>query len=306
MEFKKYNSIENSYRGRHVNKFTDLFDPSVETFVGLEKLDGANIQLVFTPDGEMKVGKRTSFLLEGDNFFDIWNTLKRYDTEVITLKQVAKDTNKTYIMFGEIYGPGINGRVDYGPEKQIAFFDLYIDDVLMTHLEMLEFVSKHSMFHMLPKICVLGDFDKCMSFDVENMHRPKCEGIVIKPTSKNIFNHQGERLILKKKSKAFEDTRQDAIDKGAGRAEPKEEDLVYKLNSELKRYITENRIIDIFAKHGKIESPKQIGEYIKLVSEDAKIDFHKDYIIPDNLNANQIKRLYDVNFKIVGLLKQHM
>ena len=84
MEFKKYSSIENTYRQKHIDKFDEVLPGWQEgtTFVAREKLDGANIQLVFTPDGLMKVGKRTSFLNESDSFFDIWNTLNKYSKEL--------------------------------------------------------------------------------------------------------------------------------------------------------------------------------------------------------------------------------
>jgi hypothetical protein len=304
MEFKKFTSIENTYRTKFIHKFN--IEPDV-MFIASEKLDGANIQLVFTPNEEMKVGKRTAFLNKGEPFFDIWNTLAKYQKELDILQQYANDLDKSVRVYGELYGPGINNRVDYGPEKKIALFDMYIEDTLLTQNQ-LGFNFVHlGLSDLRPMVVGIDSLGTLLNYDVENMeHRKGAEGIVIQPFGTHIFNHHDERLILKKKSMAFEDTRQDAIDKGAGRAEPKERDIVFDLNLKFRQYITENRVLDIYAKYGKISEPSQIGQYIGYVLGDAKTDFLKDNTIPEDLDKNKTKELWNVGGLIVGLLKKEL
>lgn len=302
MDFKKFTSIENSYRQKFVDKFH--IDPET-MFIGTEKLDGANIQLLFQPDKEMIVGKRTSYLTKEDNFFDIWNTLERYKKETNEIQEWCNKTARTARLFGEIYGPGINGRVDYGTEKKIAIFDLHLDEVLCSQFRLLLYAVRWDIEHLLPQRIIKGTLEQCMAYDVENMPRKDCEGIVIQPYSEKIENRHGERFILKKKSKKFEDVRVDEINKGAGRAEPKENDIIYMLNKQFRQYITKNRVIDIFAKHGQISEMKQIGHYIILVLEDAKADFVKDVVLPE-MDKKKEKDLYNVGSLIVDLLKEHL
>lgn len=307
MSFKKYNSIENSYRQKFIHKFLDKIDVENTKFVALEKLDGANIQLVISPNSTMKVGKRTSFLEENDSFFDIWNTLKKYQGEIQALHNCVNSWGVTLRLYGEIYGPGINNRVDYGPEKQIAIFDIEKNDELMPFSEFYNFMSSLSLEHLVPVTYTTGSLTDCLEFNVESLYnRPGGEGIVIRPRHQEIYNNHGERLIVKKKSNKFEDTRQDAIDKGAGRAEAKGNTLIDNLNIKFRGYITNNRVVDTFAKHGKITDMKQISDYIKLVLEDAKTDFIKDHPDLPQLDQKDEKKLYNAGNVVVMLLKQHL
>lgn len=338
MIFKKYTSIENTYRQKYIDKFNEVLPEWQEeiSFVAHEKLDGANIQLVFIPDEKMLVGKRTSYLEENDSFFDIWNTLAKYQSDLDHIQECVNETRVGLRIFGELYGPGINGRINYGSEKKIAFFDIYTigGEYKMSNdnptgygwsllenkeeerlLSQQEFEALLFNGGLLGFICPLvGHFntlDKALAVDVETLQMAGSngsEGIVIQPYNKVVRMPNGERFILKKKSKKFEDNRVDQINAGQ-KAEPKEKDIIYDLNKVFKGYITKNRVLDTFAKHGPIQEPKQIGTYIALVLEDAKADFLKDHdlttLVP-NMEKKREKDLFNVGSAIVSILKEYL
>ena len=80
---------------------------------------------MFSPGQKMKVGKRSCFLEETESFFDIWQTLERFSAELKLLQDYCDKNRVSLRVFGELFGPKINGRVDYGTEKKIAVFDIY-------------------------------------------------------------------------------------------------------------------------------------------------------------------------------------
>ena len=97
-EFKKYPSLENHYQNKFIDYAMDHFGAEVvnQKFIAREKLDGSNIQLVFTPDEKMKVGRRTAYLEDGEKFNDIWNTLEKYQN-LISNYQAITDLSNTLI-----------------------------------------------------------------------------------------------------------------------------------------------------------------------------------------------------------------
>jgi hypothetical protein len=214
------------------------------------------------------------------------------------LQEYVNNNNATVTIYGELYGPGINNRVDYGNEKHICIFDMILNDKLLTQSELQTTLDSLDLEFLLPTECGIGTLESLIQFDVENMFRKGSEGIVIQPYNINIFSGN-ERLILKKKSKAFDDV--------------KKEKNKYKLDNEVisyynkifKSYITENRVLDIFSKYGKIQNISQLGQYIVYVLEDAKVDFLKGTDL-QNFDKNETKDLYNAGGLVVKLLKAHL
>lgn len=296
MEFKRYSSIENHYRRKFIDKMLE-HNPgaSEQMWVAREKLDGANIQILFSPHKPMQVGKRSGFIEANDSFFDIRETLSRYSHELDVLQRWSNLLNQQFRIFGELYGPGINNRVDYGKAKRIAIFDVELETGLLTQHELEDWLYTRDLEGMLPKLFKKGTLDECLAVDVEVAN---IEGIVIKPYDTNLF-YQMERFIIKKKSESFKDQE-------TGENEPKgptEKDEMYDLNQVFRKYITKNRVLDVCAKRGPITEMKQIGEYIILVLEDAKVDFLKDNELGE-LTTKQEKAVYNVGVLIVNILKE--
>ena len=299
MTFKKYPSIENHYQTKFIEHFKDEF-PNIENqqYIVREKLDGANIQLIFQPNQKMLVATRNRILEEGEKFNDIWNVLKRYEKLFETVNQQNK-FKQTISLFGEIYGKGIQNRVNYGDDKYISIFDCYINNAFITQGD-LEMMAENCFFsHLLPKS--FGIFNNLQeALDVELTDN--IEGIVIQPYNKNYFSNGGSRFIIKKKSESFEDGKRNKIIK------PVDKD-VQSLNGAFRTFINENRMLDTFSKYGEIQTPKDIGKYIKLILEDAKEDFLKSYNINKlviDLDKNKEKAILNVGSDIVNLLKSKL
>lgn len=75
--------------------------------------------------------------------------------------------------------------------------------------------------------------------------------------------------------------------------------------AEFKSYITENRLLSVFSKEGQIQSPKEIGKYIKLLLTDAQDDFLKDNDI-SHLDKQQQKDVFNVGSLIANMLKSYL
>lgn len=299
MDFKKFSGIENHYRQKFIDKMLKHNPTALEDiWEAREKLDGANIQLVFFPGKEMVVGKRTSYLSPDENFFDIWNTLKKYSDELNRIQEYVDEYGDPVRLYGEIYGPGINGRIDYGLEKKIAIYDSEGHNGKMEAQNLFQlFMKTLKLNHMLPRLVAEGSLMELLQLDVENKNM---EGVVIKPWKESYYLND-ERFIVKKKAGAF-------LDKERNEEEPKREntsDIAYNLNKEFLKYINQNRILDVFAKYGPIQEEKQIGDYIRYVIEDAKSDFLKDVTLPE-LTKKQEKILYNAGGTVVGYLKTHL
>ena len=288
--FKKYTSIENHYQQKIINYYLDNY-PEIgkEKFIATEKLDGANIQVYITPD-EIRLGKRNSWI--GESFNDIHNVVKEHEEKFDIIQKYCIEEGSTIRLFGEIYGNGIQKRIDYGKDKYISFFDIMLNDEYITVNEFMTYIVRFNL--PTPKTYKIGTLQECLDINVED----KGEGIVIKPFN-NYYSTQGSRFVLKKKSEAFRDI------KAKVRVNP----TSHPLNEEFRAYITDNRVKDVFSKYGEIECAKQISEYIKYVLEDAKDDFikntnfHETY--PD-LDDKEKKLIFNVGGSIVALLKKYL
>ncbi len=308
MNFKKYNSIENSYQQKNILKFMQRMpDAFKQKWIVRSKLDGANIQLLLQPNEPMKVGKRTSYVEQGDPFFDIWTTLKNYSVQLQYVQDYCNAANTPLRFYGEIYGPGINGRVNYGETKKIALFDLEQGDILMPQFALISCLEGLRMTNLLPPLMGIFDtfeqaLDQNPEYDSKILGIPNNpeEGLVIQPYEENIILPTGERFILKKKGVKF-------LESENKNHKPKKEvsgETISKLQS-FQSYINENRMLSTFSKHGEIADKTQMGDYIRWILEDAKEDFYKDNegLV---LNQDEQKIVFNVGKQIVELLRARL
>lgn len=79
MEFKKYPSIENHYRNKHIEKWLSKF-PSLkdEEFIIQEKIHGSNFQIIITND-DVSFASRNNILEDNAKFYDYQNVMRKYD-----------------------------------------------------------------------------------------------------------------------------------------------------------------------------------------------------------------------------------
>lgn len=304
-DFKKYSSIENSYQQKYLFKVLAQH-PELQNikYIVREKIDGSNLQLYFTPNAPMKAGKRTQFLAPDESFFNVWHTLGRYNQVTETLQKLSNDTNKSVRLYCEIYGEGVQKRVDYGRGKSITSFDMMIDDVLLSQKKFEETMTELGLeWFLAPKIALTENLNDALAIDVNfnakwsNKEDNACEGIVIQPyeTVAYLFKSD-ERFILKKKGEKFLEK-----ENKAHKAKPAIDGDLLNVLTSFRGYINENRVLNVFSKHGEIKDMSEFGKYIKLVLEDAKEDFLKDNEVV--LDEKAAKIVFNVGGDIARILR---
>lgn len=302
--FKKYNSIENSYQGKYINRWLANNEGlKTETYIITEKVDGANIQIYFEPNTEYKVGKRSCFIEKDSNFFDIGTVLKDFEEQFKKVQHNVNITNRSVRLYGELYGQGVQKRVNYSDKKSLIFFDVEVNGELHCPRDTMSYLD---MFD-LPKVPIIAikkgiveALETNETFDtlLNPIEGNVSEGLVIRPFHKN-YHNVDELFILKKKSEKFAEKE---ITKGKVKTF---DEGTFKYNQLFRDYINENRVLSIFSKHGPIKEPKQLGEYIKLILEDATEDFKKDHDLSQFGTKDQ-KTIYNVGTLVVKLLKKHL
>jgi Rnl2 family RNA ligase len=295
MKFQRYASIENHYQKKYIEKIL-IEQPKDIKWVVTEKIHGANLSIHY--DGKhIRVAKRSCFINLDENFFN-WQAA--VDLEKIKT-MYAKLTEHQLIRYGQklsLYGELCGGKynhtdvakslnpstkaiqkeVQYHPDNKFLIFDIAVDDVYIDYETMHLF--EHSNRYLVDFIPVLGVFDtlqgalelnaEFQTLIEDNMS----EGLVIKP-SRDFFLYDNDRVIIKKKSKAFSEK--------STVKEPKVSivysDRINHIISIAESYVTLNRLNNVLSKEGwtieDLES-KVLGKSIGLFTTDSIVDFIKD------------------------------
>jgi len=309
--FKKYPSLTNHYQEKDINRFLDQVTEPV-TYAVWEKIDGANFSVLITQDHTPRYFSRNQEIT-GSDFYgakDIINqTIERLLSAGIFEYADAKESVR---FFGELFGAGVQKRIDYGKEKRILFFDVMIDDVLIPHNIVDQWTKIHGIDDMfIQPIGFYHDFELAMNFNpyFNTHYGPKkdplnlAEGVVIKPWNTVIFTPVGSVFYIKKKNKEFADK--------MARKEPKERrvysDVVENMRDEFLSYVNENTVQSVFSKEGEIQGHKEIGKYIPLVIKDAMDTFYREVEFDeDGFEKEERKYIFGCAPEVVELLKKYL
>jgi Rnl2 family RNA ligase len=272
MKFKKFSSLENTYKQKVIDNilFSDQADQS---FVVTEKLHGANFSFYFEKDGSeqgcsTKVGSRNQFVDSG--FYNCGQVVTEVMPNFISMCHTLGVDNA--IMYGELYGEGIFTEVVYG-KKDFAAFDLHLDFgnglTPVSKLDFFELMTNHGIHH----VPFLGVFDLkgALGFNEEFITKVGnqtednyAEGVVIEPIKPAWFG-SGSRMYLKKKASKFSEKR------GTKAKTPKTFDEIVEGDRtrllELLTYVTEQRVMNVVSKHGQVTN-KDFGIIMKAFVED--------------------------------------
>lgn len=305
MEFVKYHSIENHYQTKFINGFLEQYPELLTAEYALtEKAHGANVSISLSPNEPWKIGKRNSFLKEGEKFYDVWSVLESYAAILRRFQwKIDKVICEPVRLYGELFGAGIQKGVNYG-SKRIAFFDVVIKDRLLPPIEFLQFCHDNDLPTM-PEVALVDNLQAALDYDVafnsllNTIEDNLCEGVVIKPRDKVYYDRKGRWFCLKKKNEKF-------MEKASSKKAHKPPEVV-RLNLAFRTFITDNRLQSVFSKEGEIEEPSQIGTYIKWLLEDAKTDFLLEYedevAAMDKKNQRQV---YNLGGTIAKMLKNYL
>lgn len=304
MEFKKYNSIENSYQSDFIKSIYDS-GFGEKKYVVQEKVHGANLS--FITNGKKTISaKRTELILENENFFNSKIVQEKYEPNIKSLFEYLsnKRTLKTLTIFGEIFGGGyphkkipknenaklVQRGIYYSPDN-----DFYAFDILINNKEYLDVDTANKLFKkfnfVYAKTLFEGSLKDCLAYSNKfNSTIPKefrlpeldvntCEGVVIRPL-KPIFFNNGSRVLIKNKNEDWSENN-NYIDKEILRNLVHEDEELSegaeKLCEEVYKYISKNRLSNVTSKIGEINPKKDFGKVLGMFCKDILLDFFKEY-----------------------------
>lgn len=306
MEFKKFSSLENTYREHLFDKLLHE-GKSGGQWVVSEKIDGANFS--FWCDGKVvKVASRTQFV--DGTFFGCQPVIDRYSQGILDYCQ----TNGvgSLVIYGELYGRGIQNRVEYG-EKDFRAFDVVVDGEVLDKF-FADHISSACGIISVPYIHT-GTLDECMSVanTFKSLLTPTghegdnfAEGVVIEPDIPCWFG-SGQRIYFKNKSPSF-------CEKGAKRKVKEHQELpeeVLALLESVLSYNTPQRVLSVISKIGEV-SNRDFGKILGLTCQDIFEDFEKDTGVDCKVVAGECWKTFvkavqsDVSLVVRGEFVKHI
>ncbi len=303
MEFKKFNSIENSYQKEFVQSIFDRGFAEID-YVVQEKAHGANFSFI-TNGKDLKSAKRTELIANDENFYNSKIVLEKYKNNVFELFEYLKkdfDLN-TLTVFGELIGGGyphkdvpikkdvklVQRGIYYSPENDFFAFDImlngeqYLDIELANNLfEKFGFIYADTLFK--------GSLRKCLEypnkfkstlplkFGLPELDGNLCEGVVIRPIEPLFFN-SGSRILIKNKNEDWSENN-NYIDKQILRQllhnDEELSEEAENLCQEAYKYISSNRLNNVISKIGEVNPKRDFGKVLGMFNKDILTDFIKD------------------------------
>ena len=296
LKFKKFSSLENSYRENFIHKIREQGYEN-DVYIITEKLHGANYSFTAVIENGLPVSvipaKRSGYINSDEKFYNHRPVYEKYVHKVSNLASyLLKDNNMSngiVTVYGELYGGNIQGGMAYPLEQDFAGFDITVDGTPIDKRKAFSLMSEYE----IPTVPVLG-YAKSLSdalewgesfitkklrdgFDTENP-QAEAEGVVIEPVTPH-YLPSGERVYIKKKTKRF-------LEKGKNKIEKPKVSLNESLSKLLEtslEYINENRFNAVVSKEGEV-SIKMIGKIAGLMTQDIVVDLIKDEDI-ENLES---------------------
>lgn len=319
MSFLKYPSLTNHYQSKEIDYFLVRYGDVIndcEWHIS-EKIHGSNLSILFTnPDEAPKVFSRNNEIT-GSNFYNADDTINETIEKLAPIREFVRRTKTTVRVFGELFGPGIQKGVKYGPERRIKFFDMMVNDELQSQENVENFFYDMSIGNLLvPKLSIASTFKEAMEYPevfqstvFKTEEENAAEGIVIKPFKDVFVDGQGSVFYIKKKNEKFKE--QQKVKKI--RTETQYTEEVNEMRALFLSYINKNRAESIFSKEGEIQSYSEISKYIPLIHIDALTDFNIDYYtnniggkIEETFTKSERKYIFNSSKEIVALLKEYL
>lgn len=320
MEFKKYNSIENSYQLDFLTEIREqgFYD---QEFIVQEKVHGANI--CFITDGkEIQSAKRIELIFDEEDFYNSKSVQNKYESKIIELFNLVNkkfDSVNQVTVFGELFGGAyphsdvakvekatlVQKGIYYSPDNDFYAFDIlinadqYLDtDTVSSLFETVGFLHAITLFR--------GSLDDCLQYQndfqsqiskllgLPDLKKNTCEGVVVRPV-KPCFFRNGARVLVKNKNEKWNENN-NYIDKEILKSILSKEDSlsddVQMLCEEITKYITENRLNNVVSKIGTI-TQNDFGKLLGLYSKDVLEEFQK-------IHKNEYDRLEKFETKFIN------
>ena len=304
MEFKKYNSIENSYQDDFLSSINEQGFGDLDYAVQ-EKVHGANLS--FITDGQnILSAKRTELIFDNEQFFNSKLVQDNYKDKIWALHATISkqfDT-KTVTIFGEIFGGGyphpdtakhdnaklVQRGIYYCPTNDFFAFDILLDNDKYLDVETASRLFENFGF-IYAKTLFKGSLKDCLKFSSEfkttipneyglpELEGNICEGVVIRPIQPS-FLRTGSRVLIKNKNEKWAENN-NFIDKAIlskllHDGEELTEEASF-LCEKIYNLITQNRLTNLISKIGEVIPEKDLGKVLGLYNKDALTDFMKTF-----------------------------
>lgn len=304
MEFKKYNSIENSYQLDFLNAIKEQGFQDQE-YIVQEKVHGANV--CFITDGKQIVSaKRTELILDDEKFFNSDVIQRKYESNILQLFKLVSERVPNVVqitVFGELFG-GVYPHAEVSKvssailvQKGIYYCpdnDFYAFDILVNRDQYLDTETINELFEttgfLYAKSLFRGSLDDCLrypnnfqstiskEFGLPELKQNICEGVVIRPV-KPCFFKNGSRVLIKNKNEKWKENN-NFLDKEFLKAALNQQETLSDdaqlLCEEITKFISENRLNNVISKIGSV-TQKDFGKLLGLFCKDALDDFLKVY-----------------------------
>eukprot|EP00929_Paragymnodinium_shiwhaense_P000927 TRINITY_DN101122_c0_g1_i1.p1 TRINITY_DN101122_c0_g1~~TRINITY_DN101122_c0_g1_i1.p1 ORF type:complete len:476 (+),score=101.74 TRINITY_DN101122_c0_g1_i1:174-1430(+) len=305
--WRKYASIENSYREGHVNKVRRLVESQLGAdaeWVATEKVHGSNF--CFETDGtSINHASRVKILKEDADFFNVQTTMPKYHPYVLNAFASAKQRYpglQSLLIYGEYFGgyyPGHKSKSEAGLKKVqigIAYspgHHFYAFDVALNGEQFMDFdeardLLLHAGFPLVAAPLWRGSLHRLLEIDVETFHTtlPKllghepiqgysvAEGLILRPTKEVVGGDL--RPILKNKSKAFWESQNSfGMAERVAARQGAEGQKTTPLQDAVKDAVTESRLHAVVSKDPELLREGMEKKLIGLFCEDILSDLEK-------------------------------
>jgi len=328
--FNKYNSIENSYQEKFLDKVRNNGYADYE-FVVQEKVHGANLSYWTTDGKQFHAAKRTGNVLKDEKFNNYEIILEEIRPQLEALYEVLKKDYpglEQVTFFGEVMGGNyphpdvavvknavkVQKGVFYCPENKFYAFDILLNgsdylnaDVANGYFERYGLLHAKTLFKGSLEECLQypNDFESTLprEFGLPAIKDNIAEGVIIRPVQSTYFS-SGSRLILKNKNEKWSEKARTfkVIKKKA----PLPEKLAVLIEA-ISGYVTENRLDNVLSKIGEV-SLSDFGKVMGLYSKDVIEDFLKDYEEPFNALEKADRKVITKSFAAVasGLVRKKL
>ena len=315
MKFIKYNTVENSYQ----EKFMDRIIREEKTsgsWIVTEKIHGANFS--FWYDGtKFRMAKRTAWIADDENFFGIQDSKKYLISCVKEL--YGRFKGRDYIaVFGEVFGgtyphPKVPSfpkakkvhkkGVFYCPHNDFMVFDIKVDGQFLDFIDMQMYCEQVGLRFIRAEF--EGKFKECLKhkndflsgiykeYDLPPIDDNICEGIVIRPNKTQfVFTHS--RVMLKSKNERYKEKAKEKKPRVKIELVGKVKDIADGMFS----MVTKNRYDAVVSKIGEVKI-RDFGKLQGLMMKDIHDEVMKDIdMAADYLGLEKVER--KLIQKIVG------
>ena len=331
MKLKQYPKMK-SIESKAVLKELNTVIKNTDIFVVLEKVHGANMQLMVTKDN-IKLANRSKMLGGNENTYNMRQMFELYkDNAKQLFNELYNDNIKQIDIIGEHFGGIYNGKrithpkftgkpnkpiqraIQYLPYTEFIVFDIRIIDnnsnTYYVNWDKVKSISKKVGFKYVPEL-FRGTFNECITYSIdfitkvpklyglEDLKNNYAEGIIIKLEKEN--NSAEERIIVKYKTKKFSE-KTSSVNKFRTKAVETFSEEMLNLYYELTSYINKNRLVNLMSK-GDLE-PKwsNFSKIQKELLKDVLEDFKLDNPNFNKLTKTEQKKITSLATKEVGVV----